>query len=575
MTVSKPEVDGVISQPDASVGTHIGDKVVINDIYLKTVNGEVIDLLSKYSQIIFYENMFSSALSGLISIKDTEGLLEKYVISGGEEIGIKVSKPNTNDILIWRVDLVVHRVSRSEIGDNLNTSYNLHFTTKFFVRSMKRRLFKSFKNQSFVRCVESIYKEISDNSIAVEDPGLSLTKPFISTGLNPHSAIEFLCKRSCAKGRFFVFFERLSPITGTIQGAPFVAPHYFGSVEKLIQDSNNQTIYNIVYREKVEGQIEVSLGENSIRTPKFIRLSNFNHLDAMMTGLYNSKITTIDPITRTFNLKKLSYVNKNVSGDFYSNALVSGKTIFSEFDDTRYDLPGEKLLIGSYNDPYGKEEWLSSHIYGQVSKNLFKVQVIIEGGTNNIGVGSIVNVRVPSHYKKLLDPQNPQLPDDVIYSGKYIVTAVRHTIVGDNYGKEVELSRGSMNFNLGTNTNSRQITNLENKPKSTKLFNTVSTRVIKNVIGNVGVTFLGTRTTITRNIDGNLSQNSKSYVAALGIELNGALLTDRSYSIMARSIKNNDFSNVEDVIRVMYPGNINSLTSEVLLNIKSEIEALL
>ena len=577
MITSKPEIDDVISQFDTNIGTHIGDKVVINDIYLKTVNGEIINLLSRYSQIIFYENMFSSSLSGLISIKDTEGLLEKYVISGGEEIGIKISKPNINDVLVWRVDLVVHKISRSEIGNNLNTSYNLYFTTKFYIKSMKRRLFKSFKNQSFVKCIESIYKEITDNKIAIEDPGLSLSKkPFISTGLHPHSAIEFLCKRSCAKGKFFVFFERLSPITGTIQGSPFVAPHYFGSIEKLIQDSNNQTIFNIVYREKIEGQIEVSIGENSLRTTKFIRLSNFNHLEAMMTGLYNSKITTIDPITRTFNLKKLSYVNKNVSGDFYLNPLISGKTIFSEFDDTRYDLPGEKILIGSYNDPFGKEEWLSSHIYGQVSKNLFKVQVVIEGGTNNIGVGSIVNVSVPSHYKKLLNPENSRLSDDIIYSGKYIVTAVKHTIVGDNYVKEVELSRGSMNFNLGVNTNSKEIKNVENKSKSSKrVYNTTANSTAKNVIGDTEVSFLGTQTMIKRNSDGNLSSNSKAYVKALGIELDGALLTNRSYSIIARSVQNNDFNNVDDAIRIMYPGNINSLTLDVLSNIKSKIEVLL
>ena len=573
MTVSKPEIDGVIAQADSNIGDHIGDKVVINDIYLKTVNGEIINLKSRYSQIIFYENMFASAISGLITIKDTEGLLEKYIISGGEEIGIKVSKPNTNEILIWRVDLVVHRISRSELVDNLNTVYNLYFTTKFYVRSLKRRLYKSFKNQSYLNCVKSIYKEISENSIAIEDPGITLTQPFISTGLNPHTAIEFLSKRACSKGRFYVFFERLSPISGTLSGQPYVAPHYFGSVEKLIQDSSNQTVFEIIYSEKVQGQIEKSLGVNKLRTNKFVRLSNFNHIDAMMTGLYNSKITTIDPITRTFNLKKMSYVNKNVTGDFYDNNLVSGKTIFAEYDDTKYDLPGEKLIIGSTNDTVSKEDWLSNHIYGQVGKNLFKVQVSLEGGTNNIGVGSVVKMTLPSHYRKLLEPQNPSISEDVIYSGKYIVTAVKHTIQGDNYSKEAELSRGSLNFNLGTNTSSKNITDVQNKPKNKSIFTLRSST--KNASGRNKITFLGTETNIVRKSDGNLTAASLSYVKALGIQLDGYLLTDRSYAVIARSIKNNDFDNIEDAVRIMYPGNLNSLTSDRLSTIKSQIEALL
>lgn len=570
---SSPEVNGVATKTDTSVGEHIGDKVVINDIYLKTINGEIINLKAKYSQIVFYENMFASSISGTITIKDTEGLLEKYIISGGEEIGIKISKPNTNDILVWRVDLVVHRISRSEIVDNLNTMYNLYFTTKFYVRSLKRRLYKSFKNQSYQNCIESIYKEISPNSIAIEDPGITLSKPFISTGLNPHAAIEFLAKRACSKGRFYVFFERLSPITGTISGQPYAAPHYFGSVEKLIQDSNSQTVFDIVYREKIEGQIEPAFDNKTLRTPKFVRLSNFNHIDAMMTGLYNSKITSIDPITRTFNLKKLSYVNKNVSGDFYTNNLVSGKTIFSEFDDTRYDLPGEKLIIGSFNDPASREDWLANHIYGQVGKNLFKVQVFIEGGTNNVGVGSVVNVKLPSHYRRILEPQNSSIADDVVYSGKYLVTAVKHTIVGDNYSKEVELSRGSLNFQLGFSTTSKQISNVENKTKNEPLFTLRNSS--KNAIGSNKVTFLGTETEIIRSADGNLTPASLTYVNTLGVRLNGNLLTNRSYAVIARSIRNNDFDNIEDAVRVMYPGNINALTSDRLSTIKTAIEALL
>ena len=545
MTIhTDPEGDDIVANKDTNATNNVAGKIIFNELTLVTTKGDKINLLPIFGGINLYENISSFAVSGAISIKDSQGLIEKFLITGGEELHIKISKPS-NDILLWRQDFIVHKISKISVNDNLSTTFELMFTTKTFIRSLKRRLFKSFKNKSYADCVKEIYKEISDNTISVEDPKLTFSTPFISTGLNPHKAIEYITKRSCSKNKFFVCFERVSPITGTIDNAPVSAPHFFGSVDKLIEDSNKNQIYTIAYSEKIGSTLEQTLGPYTIRTNTFVRSLAFNHLDAMLTGFYNSKITTIDPITQTFNLKKYGYTTSSVTGDFYTNRLMTSDNFFSTYDDTKYELPGEKIVFSSYNDPSGREEWLSTNVYGQVSKNLFKIEVNVEGGTNNIGAGTIVNFKVPSHYRKNLNPGSSQIPDDIMYSGKYLVTAIRHTIDFDSYTKVLELSRGSFNFDMGTkavnvteNTQtSKSITNITNKPKGTRIYRLSPDGALSDIISIakntiVRFNFLGNVLSVERNSSSEPLVTANDALNALGIRRYADLLPSSASNVV-------------------------------------------
>jgi len=583
-TTSLVTTENSILSDDLAIGEHLGDKVVVSDLFLKTIRGELITLIGKYNQITMYENMFSPAISGNISIKDTEGLLEKHAITGGEEIIMKISKPNTNDIIIWRQDLVVHKISKSSVDNNLNTTYLLHFTTKSFINSIKRRLFKTFKNQTFTEAVKSIYTEVSSNEVLLETSAQAFKDPFVCPGLTPYKAIEYIAKRSCSKTNFYVFFERVSPFTGSKDGKAFAAPHYFGSVQKLMRDSDPNREFTIIFQPKTAGFREPNYGPTTIRTPKFTRSSNFNHLDVMLTGFYNSKITTIDPITRTFNLEKFGQANKSVETDFYKNNPLSKNVIFSQYDDLKHELPGERLVVSQYNDPYGKEKWLSNNIQGQILMNLLKIEVLVEGGTNTLGTGDIVSFKVPSHYKKTLAPSSSRIEDDIMYSGRYMITAAKHVIVGDNYAKQLELSRGSINLDINSqlqtvaSTATKEISTVVNKNPDDKSYalradGTLSVVILAASKTNT-IKLLGNTLSITRNSSGVLSTNSSSLLTRLGIVIKDTkFLQDKSIKVLVQSIKKNEFASIMEAVVYTYPSSLNLLTEAVYLQIKAAIEA--
>lgn len=410
-----------------------------------TVNGETdINMIGHYSSISIQEDLFSSSIVGSIAIIDTSGFLEGFKIRGGETLKIKIAGADeATDIIIWREDLIVHKISASKVDSlSLNSAYELYFTSRSHVNSLKKSIFKSYSGVKYIDAIRSVYSEMSVNDLIVEDPELTLTKPFVSTGLMPHRAMEFLAQRSCKDDRYYVFFERLIPVFGTKKdGKPFAGSHYFGSIEALIEESKNVVTPTIYFFPKLDARLE----DNSIiRTPVFERDQNFNHVQAMLLGFYNTTITTIDPISRTHSLKKFGYTTKDrVENDLYDYKLVDEDNIFSTYNDFKGEVPGRKLTVSSVNDTGDRSVWMPSHINGQISKNMFKVRVEIQGGTNDIGVGNIVNLYIPSQIAKVSDAGNPFPPKDDMYSGKYFVVAVDHRFRDGEYIKALTLSRGS------------------------------------------------------------------------------------------------------------------------------------
>jgi len=613
-----------------AIKDRIAGKILVDAIALKpnNPNADAIDLLGRYKEIIIYESLFSSALEGQITIVDTEGFFEKYLISGGEKITIILSNSEGTPI-ITRGDFIVHRISESPIDDiTLVNVYTLYFTTESYLKSLKKRLFKSYfqvekilydtttkkRNTEIQKLkmneiVEDIYKRVSMSDLhrikIFQEIKTELNRAFISPGLTPFKALEYLAKRF-SHSEFFVFYERLIPTTSEIiennQRKTVVHSHFFGSIDKIVNACKNtykNDIYTIVYSPTIFGNIEKGSTNNVLRTNKVVKLSGFNHIDAMMTGFYNLRITSIDAATKSY-LSFFTLYGKRVESatdDFYAEPLIAKGSIFDLYKPVEAtndfineyeqpEAPGEKLIYsatqyaGFGSEITSKSEWLPTNIIGQISKNIFKLRLTIEGGSNAIGVGNIINFRMPSQQKKTLDPQNSAIEDDKIYSGSYIVTEVKHMIVGNDYLKEIDIARGSSSVNLLTGqtaqgvivspsqgqSQSSQFTRdyiINNIKAEVPLIDNINkakeavySKVINGQIYNL-------RRQTTGSLAGFPDDATEKIILGLGITIDASgNYSGNSYSVLANLIKLL-FPDITygEVFVLFYPGSINTISA--------------
>lgn len=433
-----------------SISRNFGGNFVINEISITTRQGLNVSLLDAFETISINEHMFSSAVIGSITIIDIGAGIEKFQLQGGEKITLKLSKPITNEILLWREDFIINKIGAHMVDvTNLASKYTLYFTSRSFVNSTKKNLFKSYKG-SVANTVFSIFSEMSKNDLMLDDPKITLQKPFISTGLMPHRAIEEFAQRSCSKSKFFLFFERLFPVVGTYaNGSAFAATHYFGSYDKLIENSDlSGGGHNIYFMPNQDGQME----SNIIRTSRLTKKDNFNHIELLTRGHYSSTITSLDPIKRNSTTTVVGYAN-NATQDLYSTKLLDSNNIFSMYSTTNGETPGRRLIFNSeyFNDPIQRESWLRSNIFGSLSKIMFKLDIDIQGATNSIGTGHVINLVVPSGLDKKILPSSSTPILDQYHGGKYFVSGVQHNITLSSYVKKLELTRGSIPIDLNKN----------------------------------------------------------------------------------------------------------------------------
>ncbi len=131
--------------------------------------------------------------------------------------------------------------------------------------------------------------------------------------------------------------------------------------------------------------------------------------------------------------------------------MLDKNNIFNTYNTNDNEIQGRKLVFSSpyLNDTVQRSNWLETNIFGSLSKNMFKIEIDIQGATNNIGAGHVVNFIAPSGLEKKMLPGKSNPLSDEYHSGKYFVFGVKHNITLTNYIKKLELSRGSipMDFN--------------------------------------------------------------------------------------------------------------------------------
>lgn len=437
-----PNLETQTSLREEKVAAHIGDSYSIERITMVIRNGEEISLSDVLLRLEINEDIFNPNISGFIEINDYSGGLEKFQLTGGEQIKVRILKPNSSSIIIDRKDLVVHTISKGTYNDQNNIIYRLEFTTTSAIRSQKIRIYKSYNNtRNIAEIVKNLCEEMGEKINIEKNLPISLDKAFVSPGYSPIQAINFLAKRACASGDYYLFFDRVS--TGKV----FAGINNLRSLSPSIDE-----MYHIFYSPALS-YVEGKRTETEMRTDIVQLQNNFNHILNMNNGLYYSKLTKVDPLKRTYEVKNFDY--KESMSDFYINTLTIDQTEFGMDDENQ--MPGERMFVPATNDPVGdKISWVKNDLHGALLMSGMRVAVSVSGSVNQLGAGDIVYLTIPSDVHKSSNLGNSETFENNMYSGKYFVTACKHVITNQTYTKKLELSRGSVRESLANTTPASQ-----------------------------------------------------------------------------------------------------------------------
>ena len=402
--------------------------------YAKVVGstGSGLDIKNLIIEFNLYEDIFTNTISGDVLVNDSNDLLSFLALTGNDYISFLLEKPALECSIEKTYKIV--SVSNRRLTNNTNESYILHFTAEEMVLSEQYRVSKSYKNKKVSEIVRDIcdsylnintFKQINYNTLDIEETNNTLN--LIVPNLKPLESLNWLSNYAQSKSSIspstYLFYQNRNGFNfkslQTLYETPTINSYYY--------EPKNLTMANSNYKD---------LAKDLTNVIAYEIINQFNMLDSISSGAYANKLISVDLINQ-------SYINTLFDYDSYfktskhlnkSNLLTNAKN--SKGDVANKTPEGVLRLTTSLNkqsiNPYVlskkqniKDSQIEKFIPHRLSEmamiNTNRIRLVIPGDPL-LTVGKTINFNLPVVGIK---GSNGKM-NDPYYSGKYLITAVRH-----------------------------------------------------------------------------------------------------------------------------------------------------
>lgn len=425
-------------------GAYYPQDYSIQTINFLTASGQRFDMKKILLEMSYYEDIYSFCVSGYITVVDAQGFVELLELTGNEFIEINFSKTrselNSNNRL-YRV----YKIGDRKPTGNMNAEvYTLYFCSEELILSEQNRISKSFAGETISTMVKNILidklKVNPKEKINIIEETFG-TYDFIVPRLKPFEAISWLTtyarpNKAGVTGADMLFFE-------TKEG------FNYRSLQSMFKD-DIYTTYK--YQVKNINEKQLSFQEETITVLDYEFVKVYDMVEQISSGAFANKLITIDPTTKTSTTTTFNYtkyknqaqtLNKNAPTNELLNRL--GKT-----EQTSYDSSFKVLTAnaGQQNSPYIKQ------VPGGVAKNI-AAETYIPNRTAQISLANynVLKLKIPGdtgisagrtiNFNLLSLKPGDKKELDKHYSGKYLVTAVRHIIQPTTFQTVLEVAKDS------------------------------------------------------------------------------------------------------------------------------------
>ncbi len=418
----------------------------VSELLLTAHNGFELDLKDSFAALAVFEDIFSPSVTATVAMVDPEGILNFAPIIGQETVKLKFITVGLTEPI--EKEFVVNKITalKSDVGQQ---KYNLELITKDLISNYENRISEHFEGSATDIAQICFDRLGSDVNLDIEPSSDKYNSEIgiIIPNMTPMKACSFMTERAFHdeyKSSSYLFFE-------SSKG------YVMKPVEMLTQAEPKNKFQLGRYKNTGENSQELEIADPNFENKKVVDysfISNFTVLDNVAKGLYKSKLTTIDLITRTkkehrhsFWENSMEYKYLNQEGGAYENETPDSPIFDISGQGVQYDTEQEYLLpeveLNSGRPMFNQEKIFLQRMFFMQLMNNIKCSVTVYGDSD-LSVGDTIELSLPIFSR--LDLGNDW--EDKYYSGKYLICAIRHRIDNGRYYNDMELIKDSMNDTL-------------------------------------------------------------------------------------------------------------------------------
>lgn len=446
-----------LDYPIASETNAVAGGVIIDALYLTTVDGRVFDIRNFCVETIIHEDLFSNVMMGHCLMVDSASFINQLPIRGTEFLTAVFRTPNFTET-IGRSFYVTGLQQRQFVSTDREISYILSFVSMEGIRDNVTPLFKRFSGKTDA-VVKTLYEDYlatprfygaanrATTTLLATSIDHSSSVSFLPTGWSPFKCINWVAARSLktpSSAPTHLFFESnkafyFASINELIEqqvGAKRIFAEYIYSPNAAAITRNNQ---GFTY---TKPEIDRQYGVVEEMKP----FDQFELLREQDYGFLSNKLITHDIVTKEY--KEFGYDHYQAHRQYphledvtkQKNTQTTALGVPRSTDAFRSVRAKHFKLFNDSTDPRF-ELWAQARnsLLYELSRN--SIQIVVPGRTD-IEVGKVINFLYPKGQDKN-DNTVAELEFDPLYSGLYLITSIKHSFALDKHLMVMEIAKDS------------------------------------------------------------------------------------------------------------------------------------
>jgi hypothetical protein len=420
------------------------------------------DLITFIGELNLFEDIYAQGLYGNIVIIDALNLSQTLDLTGDEYVTIKLETPSIQTP-IHKTFKVYSITDKIMINDTGKQSFIMHFCSpEVFVDALSP-VYKTFKKAKVHEHATKVFENnIAVNRVAGKQGYTSMIIAdetandiqFTSPGWRPGKILNWLASKAKSrsgknpnylyfesnKAFYFASIEKLISSIGNASASskPLVFENYYVAASKWTQnaETNNGLI------EDISRQYQKVINMRVIET--------YNALKNTQNGYLANRLYTFDVVNKkriihdydhVFNWDSYSHLGKRPP--FPLGSPESSGNLRAQAGFNQVYMQHDQLYTGVKNN-VGEQagETVTRRTSAMAELDNFKVEITVPGRTD-IEIGLVVYLHYPDASPKDLSDKNTK-KDDSLYSGLYLISAIRHQISLRSHVMILELVRDAL-----------------------------------------------------------------------------------------------------------------------------------
>ena len=452
----------------------------LSSIHLHNHKGESIDIKMLVQEFNIYESIYTHAITGTAVITDAIDLIGMGPIQGTERISFKLATPGEyadSETIIDCSEETGHPMhiyklrSRQQVKDGM-IMYVLCFASREFLRNIRTKVNKSYNGtmDTIVNAILSDEKGLDTRKKITVQKTLNKDKVVIPN-MKPFDAVSLLCNKALAEnsngnaGSVGYFFYE------TTKGFEF------RSWESMCVDARGnprpvKQEFELKIMKMRDGLSEITTADDVIldtytSVEKCVFINNFHDVATNTAlGTYGHRVITYNIYNKSYKIDDYNYHNSfHKTAHTDSNPAVSGSAV--DYD-TVDGHAGLNANISDYPESRVTVQPTTQYAHGEDTGN-FGIQVESDGKIEGERISQINQVHSGTRLEMTIKGQSWLQPGDLIsfdiqsvenrelaehlldplYSGRYIITHIRHRVAVNEYIQVLECVKDGLRYSIG------------------------------------------------------------------------------------------------------------------------------